>query len=97
MATPNEDLAPGDVPTAVGDHATPDEKVQDPEQPNKPILLEVVEYLDKEIAKNNSLDYIDAAAENIMSTQQQVAMRKEIVVNLKNIKKVIQAKLKELK
>jgi len=86
-----------DIDYTVSDFATPDQKVADPEQPNKPVLVETVEWLDSKIAEYDSLSFIDPSAENVMSTQQQVAVMKEVIKNLRSIRATLNNKLKELK
>lgn len=88
-----------DVPYIVDEFATAEqEKVQDPDQPNKSVLKSALEYIDEQIATHNSLDLVDPSAEkSIMTTQQQVAVQKEIVTHLRNIRVDIYNKVKELK
>lgn len=94
-------MAQEDVDYRVGAHATPD--ADPPEEtgqsnPIRAVLVDVNKYLDEQIAKNNSLDYIEPGGEkSVMTVQQQIVARKEIVTNLKNIKTIINKRLKELK
>lgn len=86
-----------DVPYNVSDFATPDkEKERDPDQPNKGVLIECMKYLNDQIKKHNSLDVIAPEAEATMSSQQQIVAHKEVVVHLRNIKTMLNDKLKEL-
>lgn len=88
-----------DIPySSVSDHATsePEEK-EDEDQPNKSVLLEVKNYLDKQIEKHNSFDVIAPEAEHIMTTQQQVEMHKQVVTHLRNVRTIVNDKIKELR
>lgn len=86
-----------DVPYSVSDHATPEkEKGQDPDQPNKSVLRDVLKYLDDQIKIHNSLDLVEPNAEGIMTTQQQVAVQKQVVTHLRNIRSEVSNKIKEL-
>lgn len=92
MADPTED-----IPYSVSDHATPEpEKEQDPDQPNKSVLKDAVKYLDEQIKIHNSLDLVEPNAEQVMTTQQQVAVQKQVVIHLRDIKSEISNKIKEL-
>jgi len=86
-----------DIDYTVSDFATPDQKVADPEQPNKPVLLDTIEYIDAQIKKYDSLDLIDPSAENTMTTQQQVAVMKEVLKHLRSVRSTLNKKVKELK
>lgn len=87
-----------DVPYNVDGFATPDkEKTQDPDQPNKSVLKNVLKYLDKQIETHNSLDLLNPDAEQTITTQQQVFIQKQIVTHLRNVRLEISNKLKELK
>lgn len=88
-----------DIPYEVSEFATPepDKKVDDIDQPNKPVLIGVSKYLDSKIKEHNSFDAIVPEAEGIMSTQQQVQMHKNVVMHLRNIKSEIDNKIKELR
>lgn len=87
-----------DVPYSVSEHATPEpERQDDSDQPNKSVLIEVRKYLDEQIAKHNTFDVIAPEAEGIMTTQQQVEMHKQVVVNLRNVRTIVNDKIKELK
>lgn len=86
-----------DVDYTVGEHATPEpEKKEDEDQPNKSVLLEVQEYLDSKIVEHNTFDVIEPGGEDIMTTQQQVQMHKQVVTHLRHIKTMIDDKVKEL-
>jgi len=85
-----------DIDYSVSDFATPDQKVADPEQPNKPVLLDTIEYIDAQIKKYDSLDLIDPSAENTMTTQQQVAVMKEVLKHLRSVRSTLNKKVKEL-
>lgn len=91
MATPNVDLDNGDVPTQVGDHATPAGKtdgdnLDDSIHPLQVKINQALKYLSDEIATQNSLTYVEPAADKVMPVQQQIAVRKEIVIIARNIK-----------
>lgn len=93
MAEPNEDII-GDVePFAIEDE--PD-RTPDPDQNKKSVLRKIQKYLKTQIAKHNSFDVIEPAAEGVMTTQQQVQLNKQLVIHLRNIKEEIDTKLKEL-
>jgi len=90
-------MAEVDVEYSAPDFATPeDDKRDDDDQPNKSVLIEVQEYLKKAIAEHNSFDVIEPTAEMIMTTQQQVAVQKEVVKHLRTIKTEIDNKIEEL-
>lgn len=88
-----------DIPYEVSDFATPEpeKKADDVDQPNKSVLVELSEYLASKIEEHNSLDVIEPAAEGVMTTQQQVAVHKSIVIHLRAIKQEIDNKVKELR
>lgn len=87
-----------DVPYSVSDHATPEPTAPvDADQPNKSVLKNTLKYLDEQIAAHNSLDLVEPNAEAIMTTQQQVAVQKQVVTHLRNIRTEIDNKIKELK
>lgn len=86
-----------DIPYNVSDHATPEpEEEQDPDQPNKSVLKDILKYLDEQIKIHNSLDLVEPNAEQIMTTQQQVAVQKQVVAHLRDIRSQISNKIKEL-
>lgn len=88
-----------DLDYTVDEFATPDktEEELDADQVNKSVLYEVVKHLNMQLKKHNSLDLVEPNAENIMTTQQQVQVQKEIVVHLNEIRTMIVNKIKELK
>jgi hypothetical protein len=94
MTEPTED-----VPYNVDEFATAEkEKVEDPDQPNKSVLKDILKYLNEQIKIHNSLDLIEPDAEKaVMTTQQQVVVQKQIVIHLRNVRLEISNKLKELK
>lgn len=86
-----------DIDYHVSDHATPEpDNKEDDDQPNKSVLLEVRKYLDEQIKKHNTFDVIAPEAEGVMTTQQQVEMHKQVVTHLRNIKTMVNDKIKEL-
>lgn len=86
-----------DVPYNVSPHATPEpEKPVDEDQPNKSVLKDALKYLDEQIKIHNSLDLVEPNAEQIMTTQQQVAVQKQVVSHLISIRGDINNKVKEL-
>lgn len=88
-----------DVPYNTPDFATPDkpQTANDPDKPNKSVLKATLKYLDEQIAKHNSLDLVEPNAEQIMTTQQQVAVQKQVVSHLRQIRIDINNKVEELK
>lgn len=92
-------MATEDIPYSVSDFATPDpdKKAADIDQPNKSVLVEIQKYLKEAIGEHNSLDVIDLNIVDKMSPTQQVALHKLLVSHLRNIKQVIDNKVKELK
>lgn len=90
----NEDLDYNISDVAIPD---PEDKTQDPDKPNKSVLKEVQKYLGEQIIRHNTFDVITPEAENIMTTQQQVEMHKQIVSHLRTVKEIIDNKIKELK
>lgn len=87
-----------DVPYTAPDFVTPDdEREEDPEQPNKGVLVETQKYLDEAIAEHNTLDVVDLMEQAHMSPTQQIAVHKLVVQHLRNIKAVIDDKVKELR
>lgn len=86
-----------DIPYSVSDFATPEEEEQsDEDKPNKSVLVDILEYLDEQIKKHNSLDVIKPDAENTMTTQQQVLVHQAVVGHLRNVRTTINNKVKEL-
>ena len=88
-----------DIPYNVSDFATPepDKPVEDDDQPNKSVLLEVQKYLDEAIVEHNSLDVIDLLETAKLNPGQQIAVAKQVVNHLRNVKADIDKKIKELK
>ncbi len=87
-----------DVPYNVSDFATPEPEQQpDGDQVNKSVLVEVQKYLEKHIKRHNTFDVIAPEAEGVMTTQQQVEMHKQVVSHLRDVKRLIDDKIKELR
>lgn len=89
-----------DVPyTAPADFAIPDKEQpkEDVDKPNKSVLYDAVKYLDEVIAEHNTLDVIDLEERAKMTPTQQVAVHKLVTTHLRNIKDIINEKLKELR
>lgn len=88
-----------DIPYNVSDFATPEPEtpVDDDDQPNKSVLLEVQKYLDEAIIEHNSLDVIDLTETAKLNPGQQIAVAKQVVNHLRNVKADIDKKIKELK
>lgn len=88
-----------DIPYSAPEFATPEaeKKTDDPDQLNKSVLIDTLEYLDEQIKKHNTFDIIEPAAEGVMTTQQQVQMHKQVVLHLRNIRITIRDKVKELR
>lgn len=86
-----------DIPYNVSDFATSeaDTKV-DEDQPNKSILLEIQKYLIRAIKEHSSLDVIDLTETAKLNPGQQIAVAKQVVEHLRNIKVDIDNKIKEL-
>lgn len=84
-----------DIPYVVSDVATPDRKEADPDEPNKSILLEVQKYLQTAIKTHNTFDVIETTAK--LTVEQQVEAHKVVVRHLRNVKSVIDNKVKELR
>lgn len=86
-----------DIDYTVSDFATPEREVeQDPDQPNKGVLLEVQKYLDEAIVEHNTLDVIDLTEAGKMTPTQQVAVHKLVVNHLRSVKTIVDNKIKEL-
>lgn len=86
-----------DVPYNVSDFATPEpEKRQDPDQPNKGVLLEVQKYLKEAIQEHSTIAVIDLTEQAKMTPTQQIAVHKVVVQHLQNIRSTIDNKIKEL-
>lgn len=90
--------------TSTPDFATPDKessKDDDVDQPNKSVLLELSEELEKDIAENNSFDVIhtpaNATPEQKVAAFDDMAIHKGLALHLKKYKIMINNKLKELK
>lgn len=88
-----------DIPYSAPGFAVPEEEKQadDPEQPNKSVLVDVQKYLKEAIDEHNSLDVIDLTEAAKLSPGQQIAVSKLVVSHLRNIKSLIDNKIKELK
>lgn len=94
MAGQNEDI-PYEAPA----FAVPEDEKQtdDEDQPNKSVLIEVQTYLKEAIDEHNSLDVIDLTEQAKMDPRQQIAVSKQVVGHLRNIKSQIDNKIKELR
>lgn len=95
MAEPTED-----IPYEVSDFATPDKEtkqVDDPDQPNKSVLIDLQKYISEAITEHNSFDIIDLTEQAKMTPTQQIAVHKVVIEHLRNIKSTIDNKIKELK
>lgn len=88
-----------DVPyTSIDDFATPEkEEEPDPDQPNKSVLHGVMKYIEEAIDEHNSFDVIDLEEKAKMTPTQQIAVHKLVVNHLRNIKNLINDKMKELR
>lgn len=99
MSEPTEDI---DY-TSVDEFAIPEEenKAADSDQPNKSILVEVLEELEKDIALNNSFEVIhtpaNATPEQKMAAFDEIAIHKGLALHLHKYKIMISNKIKELK
>lgn len=93
---PTEDIT-GDIdPFALEEDATDDLRETVEEMTVETVLIrEIRAYLKEQIALHNSLDAIEPGGESVMTTQQQVQMHKLIVQHLREIKEIINAKVKE--
>jgi len=93
---PTEDIT-GDIdPFAIEDQADDDLRETTEELTVETILVrEIRDYLKEQIALHNSLDAIEPAGEGIMTTQQQVQMHKQVVSHLRQIRQIINSKVKE--
>lgn len=98
MAGQNED-----IPYEVSDFATPEkeDKKVDVDQPNKSVLIEVIEELENDIATSNSFDVIEfpanAKPEDKIAAFDQMAIHKGLALHLTKYKTMIDNKIKELK
>jgi len=91
-----------DVPYTAPDFATPEKETEnDEDQPNKSVLLDVAEYCAKAIAEHNTFDVIDMAPgstpEQKIAAFDDMAIHKGVVMHLRNIKNIIEDKIKELR
>lgn len=86
-----------DIPYNVSEFATSeDEKQADDDQPNKSVLLEVQKYLEEAIAEHNTVDCIDLTEQAKMNPTQQIAVHKVVVSHLRDVKTIVDNKIKEL-
>jgi hypothetical protein len=86
-----------DVPYNVSEFATPEpEKRTDEDQINKSVLLEIQKYLEEAIAEHNTVDVIDLTEQAKMTPTQQIAVHKVIVSHLRDVKTIVDNKIKEL-
>jgi len=91
-----------DVPYIVGDHAILEDKPPvDVDQPNKPILTELLEEIEADIAYNQSFEAIDipanATPEQKIAAFDDMAIHKGLAIYLGKYKVMIENKIKELK
>ncbi len=90
-----------DIPYSVSEFATPDdEKTPDEDQPNKSVLLEVMEELQKDIAIHNTFDVISLPA-NATNAEKiaafdEMAIHKGLALHLNKYRQMIDNKIKEL-
>lgn len=98
MAGQNED-----VDYQVSEFATPDKTDEqiDDDQPNKSVLLEVHNELEKDIAENNSFSVItipaNATPEQKIAAFDDMAIHKGLALYLTKYKIMIEDKIKELR
>lgn len=93
MADPTED-----VPYNISEFATPEKEHQeDPDQPNKSVLLDVQKYLNEAIDEHKSVDTIDLSGSSELTAAQQVAISKFVIQHLRSVKIIVDNKLKELR
>lgn len=91
-----------DIPYEVSDFATPEpeKKTDDIDQPNKSVLVELVEELEKDIAANKSFDVINlpanATPEQKVAAFDDMAIHKGLALHLQKYKLMIEGKIKEL-
>jgi len=86
-----------DIPYNVSEFATPeDERQSDDDQPNKSVLLEVQKYLSEAIEEHNTIDTIDLTEAAKMTPTQQIAVHKLVVSHLRDVKTIVDNKIKEL-
>lgn len=91
-------MATEDIPYNISDFATPDKKEeQDPEQPNKSVLIDALTFIDEAIAEHNTFDVIDLSEAAKMTTTQQIAVHKLVTSHLRSIRNIINDKVKELR
>ncbi len=85
-----------DIPYTVDDFAIAEpERKQDDNQPNQSVLKDIQKYLKEAIAEHNTFDTIDLTEQAKMNPTQQIAVHKQVVAHLRNIKSVIDNKIKE--
>ena len=95
-------MATEDIPYNISDFATPDKKVeQDPDQPNKSVLVELYDRIEKDIAYESSFDSIalplNATPEQKIAVFDEMAIHKGLAMRLIDYKNIIGDKLKELR
>lgn len=79
----------------VEDSALPEDKHEDPDQPNKSVLREVAKYFNEAIEANNTFDVIDLS-DSVLTPTQQIAVRKQVIAHLRDVKSMVDDKLREL-
>jgi hypothetical protein len=90
-------MATEDIPYNISDFATPDTKEeQDPDQPNKSVLHEMMTYIDGALSEHNSFDVIDLADTAKMDPRQQIAVHKLVTQHLRSVRNVLNDKIREL-
>lgn len=97
MVEPTED-----VPYNAPDFVTPDkDNEQDEDQPNKSVLLDVLQYCEKAILEHNTFDVLslpqNATPEDKCAVFDEMFNHKGVVMHLRNIKNMIEDKVEELK
>lgn len=84
-----------DIPYIVDDFASSERQETDSDRPNTSVLKDVTKYIDECMKVHNTLDVVDVSDSN-MTIKQQVAVHKQVVVHLRDIKSMIDNKIKEL-
>lgn len=93
--TPTEDIPYSSVEDfAIADREASEESTED-QTPNSKVFQEIREYLDEAEAEHNSFDIIDLTEQAKMTPTQQIAVHKQVVAHLRNIRGVIDNKVKE--
>ncbi len=85
--------------STVDDFAIADEPASQPDELDQTIndaaFKEIDVYLDEAIGEHNSFDIIDLTEQAKMTPTQQIAVQKQVVLHLRNIKDIIINKAKE--